>query len=240
MNYTEKDIIGDVVAADYKAATIFNKHSIDFCCNGNRTIGEACQSHGLDSEEFVDELNKSLSEMESKSTDYNSWPLDLLADYIEKKHHRYCDSKITEIKPYIEKITNVHGGRHPELAEVQELFNKTAAEMSMHMKREELTLFPYIRKMVSANDKGETPEKPRFETVESPIAKMMAEHDEEGKRFRRIREITNDYSVPEDGCNTYKVTLAMLEEFEQDLHLHIHLENNILFPKSLELEKSFA
>ncbi len=240
MNYTEKDIIGDVVAADYKAATIFNKHSIDFCCNGNRTIGEACQSHGLDSEEFVDELNKSLSEMESKSTDYNSWPLDLLADYIEKKHHRYCDSKITEIKPYIEKITNVHGGRHPELAEVQELFNKTAAEMSMHMKREELTLFPYIRKMVSANDKGKTPEKPRFETVESPIAKMMAEHDEEGKRFRRIREITNDYSVPEDGCNTYKVTLAMLEEFEQDLHLHIHLENHILFPKSLELEKSLA
>lgn len=185
-------------------------------------------------------MNNALSDSSQKSTDFNSWPLDLLADCIEKKHHRYCESKITEIKPYIEKINNVHGGHHPELAEVQELFGKTAGEMSMHMKREELTLFPYIKKMVNAKNKGEKPEAPRFGSVESPIAKMMDDHDQEGERFRRIKELTNDYTVPEDGCNTYRVTLAMLKEFEEDLHMHIHLENNILFPKSIELEKELA
>lgn len=240
MNYTAKSTIGDVVAADYRAATVFNNHSIDFCCNGNKSIEEACKTQNIDSDKLLDELNNALSDSSQKSTDFNSWPLDLLADYIEKKHHRYCESKITEIKPYIEKINNVHGGHHPELAEVQELFGKTAGEMSMHMKREELTLFPYIKKMINAKNKGEKPEAPRFGSVESPIAKMMDDHNEEGERFRRIKELTNDYTVPEDGCNTYRVTLAMLKEFEEDLHMHIHLENNILFPKSIELEKELA
>lgn len=240
MDYTVKSTIGDVVATDYRAATVFNNHKIDFCCNGNKSIEEACQAKNIDANKVLDELNQTLSDNSQKSTDFNSWPLDLLADYIEKKHHKYCEAKISEIKPYIDKIKNVHGNRHPELAEIQELFGKTAGEMSMHMKKEELTLFPYIRKMVNAKDKGIELEKPRFGSVESPIEKMMNDHDEEGERFRRISKLTNDYTVPEDGCNTYKVTLAMLKEFEDDLHMHIHLENNILFPKSLELEKELA
>lgn len=240
MDISVKNTIGEVVASDYRAATVFNKYAIDFCCNGNRSIEEACNAKAIDAGKLMDDLKNSLNDASQKSTDFTSWPLDLLADYIEKKHHKYCESKITEIKPYIEKINNVHGGRHPELAEVQELFGKTAGEMSMHMKKEELTLFPYIRKMVKAEENNEKIEKPRFGSVESPIAKMMEDHDEEGERFRRIREITNDYTVPEDSCNTYKVTLAMLKEFEEDLHMHIHLENNILFPKSLELEKKIA
>lgn len=237
MDFTVKNTIGEVVATDYRAASVFNKHSIDFCCNGNRSIEDVCKDKNIDTHQLLEELKSELADSSRKATDFNTWPLDLLADYIEKKHHKYCEAKITEIKPYIQKINSVHGGRHPELAEVEELFGKTAGEMSMHMKREELTLFPYIRKMVNAREKNEKVEKPRFGSVESPIAKMMEDHDNEGERFRRIREITNDYTVPEDGCNTYKVTLAMLKEFEEDLHMHIHLENNILFPKSLKLEK---
>lgn len=237
MDFTVKNTIGEVVATDYRAASVFNKHSIDFCCNGNRSIEDVCKEKNIDTHQLLEELKSELADSSRKATDFNTWPLDLLADYIEKKHHKYCEAKITEIKPYIQKINSVHGSRHPELAEVEELFGKTAGEMSMHMKREELTLFPYIRKMVNAREKSEKVEKPRFGSVESPIAKMMQDHDNEGERFRRIREITNDYTVPEDGCNTYKVTLAMLKEFEEDLHMHIHLENNILFPKSLKLEK---
>lgn len=237
MKYSAQNTVGEIVAADYRTAAVFDRHSIDYCCNGNKNLATACEEKSMDVNKLLTELENSLVNSSESTTDFKSWPLDLLADYIEKKHHKYCESRITEIKPYIEKINSVHGSQHPELSEVKQLFDKTAAEMSMHMKREELTLFPYIRKLVNAKEKGVKVDKPRFGSAESPIARMMDDHAEEGERFRKIRELTNDYTTPADGCNTYKITLEMLKEFEEDLHLHIHLENNILFPKSLEIEK---
>lgn len=238
MNITEKSNIGELVAQDYRTASVFKNFGIDFCCNGNRSIETACEKKNIEANDLINELKKiSLSSNNSNLTDFSSWSLDLLADYIEKKHHRYVESKIGEIKPFLNKIVKVHGEQHPELTEVEKLFNASAGELTMHMKKEELVLFPFIRKMAEAKQTNQPIPSPHFGTVQNPINMMHNEHDTEGERFRKISELTNNYTPPADACNTYRVTFSMLKEFEEDLHLHIHLENNILFPKAVEMEK---
>lgn len=231
--------IGQFVADDFRTAAIFSKYKIDFCCNGGRTIEEACEKKGLDTTIILDELSTVLNTSINQSIDYKSWPLDLLADYIEKKHHRYVEEKIPVLRQFLDKLCRVHGERHQELFKINELFTASAGELAAHMKKEELLLFPFIKKMVTAKLENSKLQSPSFGTVENPIAMMMEEHDNEGERFRQIAELTNNYNPPADACNTYKVTFAMLDEFEKDLHLHIHLENNILFPKALKLEQAF-
>lgn len=240
MNIQENQIIGELVAKDYRTASVFKKYGIDFCCQGNRTIDEACQKKNIDSKSVVNDLDAIIQAQGENTTDYKSWPLDLLADYIEKKHHRYVVEKTAEILPYLDKICRVHGDRHPELFEINEHFNKTAGELAMHMKKEELILFPFVRKLAQAKQEGSNVVAPPFGTVQNPIEAMMQEHTNEGDRFRKIEELSNNYTPPQDACNTYGVTLGLLKEFEQDLHLHIHLENNILFPKAIELEKELS
>ncbi|WP_033961520.1 iron-sulfur cluster repair di-iron protein [Psychroserpens jangbogonensis] len=236
---TQKEI-GHFVAKDYRTAAIFSKHKIDFCCNGNRTVAEACDKKGIDSNLLMDEINTVLSNKGAETIDYKSWPLDLLVDYIEKKHHRYVEEKIPVIRQFLDKLCRVHGERHPELFKINELFTGSAGDLAAHMKKEELILFPFIKQLVKAKLEGGAVQSPQFQTVENPIAMMKHEHDNEGERFRKIAELTDNYNPPADACNTYKVTFSMLDEFEKDLHLHIHLENNILFPKAVQLEKLFA
>jgi regulator of cell morphogenesis and NO signaling len=235
MQVSKESIIGDIVTANYKYAQVFKNVGIDFCCNGNRTIEQACEKKGIEATDILQQLQK-LDVVNNSITDYNSWPLDLLADYVVKKHHRYVEQKTLEIKPYLNKIVKVHGAQHPELAEVEALFNASAGELAQHMKKEELVLFPYVAKLVQAQQ-NHTKTTAHFGTVQNPIQMMMAEHDTEGERFRKIAELTNNYTPPADACNTYIVTFGLLKEFEDDLHMHIHLENNILFPKAIELEK---
>ena len=234
-----KKQIGEFVADDFRTAAVFAKHKIDFCCNGNRSIQEACEKKGIDSNLVIEELETVVNSSSNQSIDYKSWPLDLLVEYIEKKHHRYVEEKIPVLRQFLDKLCRVHGERHPELFKINELFTASAGELTAHMKKEELILFPFIKKMVKANLDHGAVESPQFKTVENPIAMMMEEHDNEGERFRQIAELTDDYNPPSDACNTYKVTFAMLDEFEKDLHLHIHLENNILFPEAIKLEKLF-
>ena len=228
--------IGEMVADDFRTASVFSVNKIDFCCKGNRTLDEVCSQKGLDVYTVLEQLEKATA-TDNTSIDFNTWELDLLIDYIEKKHHRYVEEKIQEIKPYLDKICKVHGEHHPELYEINQLFNDSAGELAMHMKKEELILFPAVRRMVKAQMQKTTPERPQFGSVNNPIKMMMHEHNNEGERFRKIEELSNKYNPPQDACNTYRVSFAMLKEFEDDLHLHIHLENNILFPKALELEK---
>ena len=234
----QKKQIGEFVAEDYRTAAVFSKHKIDFCCKGHRTIEEVCEKKDIDSNKLIDELETVLNTTSNDSIDYKSWPLDLLVDYIEKKHHRYVEETIPVLLRFLDKLCRVHGERHPELLEINRLFIASAGELSAHMKKEELILFPFVKKMVKAALDGNAIQSPQFGTVENPIAMMMQEHDNEGERFRQIAELTNNYNPPADACNTYRVTFAMLEEFEKDLHLHIHLENNILFPKAAKLEAS--
>lgn len=237
MNTQENTIIGELVAKDYRTASVFKKYGIDFCCQGNRTIMDACQAKSIDATAVLNDLTQVNKSSSDSATDYSSWPIDLLVDYIEKKHHRYVVEKSQEIKPYLDKICRVHGNHHPELFEIAEHFNATAGELAMHMKKEELVLFPFIRKMMKVKNENTKLDTPHFGTVENPIQMMMHEHTSEGERFRKIETLSNNYTPPEDACNTYRVAFALLKEFEADLHLHIHLENNILFPKTIELEK---
>jgi len=236
---TQEMTVGSVVAADYRTAAIFSRYGIDFCCNGNRSIEDACLKEGVNAEEVQAELEKVSETIPDRDTanDYNSWPLDLLADYVERKHHRYVKEQLPVITGYIDKICTVHGGKHPELLQIQSLFALSAQELSGHIQKEEKILFPYIRQLaLAAEGKGEQPAA-FFGSVKNPIWMMTHEHDAEGQRFRSIRELSNGFATPADGCNTYRTTYSLLEAFEKDLHLHIHLENNILFPKAIELEQ---
>ncbi|UKB77897.1 iron-sulfur cluster repair di-iron protein [Chryseobacterium sp. MEBOG07] len=236
---TRTDFIGNMVAEDFRTAAIFKRHGIDFCCKGGRTIEEACSNKKLPPEKIYEEL-EALPKNENASIDFNSWPLDLLADYIEKTHHRYVEEKTPVLQAFLEKLCKVHGERHPELFEINTLFNESAHDLAAHMKKEELILFPFVRNMMKAKISGGSLQQPVFGTVENPVHMMQHEHTVEGDRFRKIAEITDEYLPPADGCNTYKVAFAMLQDFENDLHKHIHLENNILFPKAIRLEKEFT
>lgn len=235
---TTEKTIGEMVAEDFRAAQVFRKYKIDFCCKGNRTIEEACENKKYLAEDIYKDLEK-VSEAKAENIDFNSWPLDLLADYVEKTHHRYVEENSTVLIQYLNKLCKVHGDRHPELFEITRLFTESAQELAAHMKKEELILFPFIKKMVAAKASGELLVTPHFGTVENPVAMMKDEHTTEGERFVKIAELTNNYQFPDDACGTYQVTYRMLDDFEQDLHKHIHLENNILFPKAIALEKTF-
>ena len=240
MTLVETNTIGEYVAQDFRTAAVFTKYGIDFCCRGHRSIEEVCAKNELNETHLLEDLNTVLASKNDSGIDFNSWPLDLLIDYIEKTHHRYVLEKSPIIIQFLDKLCNVHGSNHPELFEVNELFKGSTAELALHMKKEETILFPFIKKMMGATKSHETINQPNFETVRNPISLMMDEHDNEGVRYRAIAALTNNYTPPEDACNTYKVTYAMLQEFEQDLHKHIHLENNIAFPKAKALEKFFS
>jgi regulator of cell morphogenesis and NO signaling len=161
--------------------------------------------------------------------------LDKLCDYIEQRHHSYVVEKTPFLQQKLQKLCDVHGANHHELFEVKDLFDGAVDNLTAHMKKEEGILFPYVRKMEKFKKEGaENPE--GFGNILGPVSVMMAEHDTEGERFRKIRMITGEYQAPADGCSTYEVTYRTLEEFENDLHRHIHIENNILFPKAIEFE----
>ncbi|HHG85445.1 MAG TPA: iron-sulfur cluster repair di-iron protein [Bacteroidetes bacterium] len=240
MKIQESNIIGELVADDYRTAAIFKQYGIDFCCNGNRSIQEACAKKKIDVELVLENLVVATTSQDNSNTDYQSWPLDALVDHIVKTHHHYVESTTQQLLPYLNKLCRVHGERHPELHEIAAHFNAAAGALAQHMKKEELILFPFIQKMVHARQNKLGLNAPHFGTVENPVRMMMLEHDTEGDRFRQISDLTDGYTPPADACNTYRVTFALLKAFEADLHLHIHLENNILFPKAIEMEKEFS
>ena len=229
--------VAEIVAADYRTAEIFKKHEIDFCCNGDVLLSIVCQNQKIDPQKLEEELGAVQSRSESGNPNYQSWPLGLLVEYIERIHHRYVNSRIAVIQEDLEKIEQVHGKEHPELHEIRQIFHQAAGELTMHMKKEELMLFPFIKKMEKAMERGENLNSPSFQSVENPVAAMKEEHEDEGEYFRQIRALSQGYTPPGDACNTYKLAYALLEEFEDDLHKHIHLENNILFPRVIELEQ---
>lgn len=236
MTIQSNHIVGQVVADDYRAASVFKKHKVDFCCKGNRSISEVCNKQNIDEDKLLNELNRISESSGDEDIDFNAWDLDLLADYIEKKHHRYVRNRIPELKAYLNKIAKVHGERHPELHQVESLFTGSAEDLLQHMEKEEKILFPIVREISEQAGTARTDQK----SVVAPIKVMMEEHDNEGERFRQIAALTDDYTPPQDACTTYEVAFKMLSEFEADLHKHIHLENNILFPKVLETDKSYS
>jgi regulator of cell morphogenesis and NO signaling len=170
---------------------------------------------------------------------YNDWNLDFLADYIVNTHHSYVKKIIPDVRSYAEKVAKVHGAHHPELLQINKLAQEVCDEMSAHMVKEETVLFPYVKQLVVSKNSGNGKVKfGNLETVETPINMMEMEHEVVGNNMDKIREISNNYALPEDACGRYAYLFKTLDEFENDLHIHVHLENNILFPKALELEKN--
>jgi regulator of cell morphogenesis and NO signaling len=240
MNTLEQPTVGELVAQDFRTAAIFSKYGIDFCCKGDKMLVDVCAKKGLNADLIQDELDEVLESKSDIGIDFLSWPVDLLIDYIEKTHHRYVEEKSASLLLFLDKLCKVHGERHPELHEIATHFRICAGELAQHMKKEELILFPFVKKMYNALKNHTSLEQPHFGTVNNPIAMMKGEHENEGERFRIIAALTNNYTPPSDACQTYRVTFAMLQEFEQDLHKHIHLENNIVFPKAIAMEERFT
>lgn len=239
----EDAIIGKIVANDYRAAEVFKKYGIDFCCKGNRALKDVCRDKGLDLSQIeIELLEKTTSHDAIPENVYESMELGELAIHIENTHHNYIRESIPVLLSYLTKINKVHGSRHPELCEVYQLFYDSANELTHHMVKEENIVFPAIRELVQANRQGTTIKENTFffGSLNNPIKMMEAEHSVEGDRFAQIVELTNNYTPPQDACTTYRVAFQKLNEFMDDLHTHIHLENNILFPKALELEKQLT
>ncbi len=230
--------IGKIVAVNFRTAEVFKKYGIDFCCKGNRLLVDVCREKNLDFAAIEDEVLRVMEASQSIPEDqYRSMPLDELVTHIQSKHHTYVRQSIPVLLGYLNKINKVHGDRHPELDEIYQLFDACATELTHHMVKEETILFPAIIKIAEADRKGHAIQPFFFGSLQNPINMMEHEHTVEGDRLFRIAALSNNFTAPADGCTTYNVAFQKLQEFQDDLFLHIHLENNILFPKSIELEK---
>ncbi|MBN8833453.1 MAG: iron-sulfur cluster repair di-iron protein [Niastella sp. SCN 39-18] len=230
-----EETLGQIAAHDLRKAEVFKKYGLDFCCGGKKTVKEACAEKGIDPAKVEQELQQADKAPNTRPLPYGEWNLDFLADYIVNTHHSFVRKTLPDLSAYANKVKQVHGGQHPELIRIHELVEEVNDEMSSHMIKEEKILFPYIKELVGAN-KGEA-HAAQLGSVRNPINMMEMEHELVGKNMEEIRHLSRDYTLPEDACASYSLLFRMLEEFEDDLHLHIHLENNILFPKALEIEK---
>jgi regulator of cell morphogenesis and NO signaling len=235
----DKETIGEIAVKDLRKAQVFKKFGIDFCCGGKKTLREVCAEKGIDSTKVEQELQQVNQLVTNNTNAYNEWNLDFLADFIVNNHHSYVRKNLPELRQYSAKVAQVHGAHHPELSPVQKLVEEINTELTDHMEEEEKVLFAYVKKIVQAKNNNQ-PLNKEEKNLSSLIEKMEKEHDVVGRNFDKIRELTKGYAIPEDGCSSYKLLFKMLQEFEDDLHLHIHLENNILFPKAVEMEKKLA
>ncbi len=228
--------VRDIVAEDFRAAAVFQKYGIDFCCGGDRRVAEACRERGVDERGLVADLEAATATT-SDTPRFNTWDLDFLMTYIVTNHHAYVRNAVETLAAHTSKVAEVHGEHHPEVREIAERFREVAEELTSHMAREERVLFPYIAALERARGTdGPLPPAP-FGTVANPIAMMTAEHESAGQTMAVLRQLSSGYVPPADACATYRVTYQELEAFETDLHRHVHLENNILFPKAVALER---
>lgn len=232
--------LGAIVGANYQAAAVLERYGLDFCCGGKRTLEEACAQRHVDPAAVEGELGRIESDaVPEGEKDASSDPAQLTL-HIVRRHHAYVREQLPVIGGHLAKLARVHGDRHPELHSVAVHFGQIGADLQMHMVKEEEILFPYIRALSNALTQG-TPAPPDiFGTVRNPIRMMEAEHQSAGNELEAVRRLTANFTLPADACATYRVCFAELEAFDRDLRLHIHLENNILFPKALSLEAALA
>jgi regulator of cell morphogenesis and NO signaling len=225
--------VREVAAQVPESTRLFETLQIDYCCGGNRPLTEACASAGVE----VDSVMKQLSVLDKsapteRAVDFQKLSLTQLITHIVDTHHVFTKSEMSRLRALVTKVIGAHGANHPELLTVGELFQRLCADLEPHMFKEEQVLFPYIIRM----EKAETVLLAPFGTVKNPIRMMMMEHDTAGDILRKLRAVTSDYRVPSDGCISYQTLYQALQGLEKDLHQHIHLENNVLFPKAVELE----
>jgi regulator of cell morphogenesis and NO signaling len=234
MNGANKTI-GKIVAEDYRTAKVFEGHGIDFCCGGNTALRTICKEKEIDIALLTQELEAAKNKPVERSQDFSSWELSFLADYIVNVHHNYLKENMDKIDEYTGKIADVHGSNHPEVVKIAVIFSKIVIHLKAHLKEEEETFFPALKR-VDANKKASTkPAGKDVEIMQESLKNLVAEHEEIGDAVHDIHRLATGYTIPDDVCNTFALTYRKLKEFEEDLHKHVHLENNILFPKARQL-----
>jgi len=226
--------LAQIVNNNHRAAAVFEKYHLDFCCKGKRTLQNACVESNINIDELVSELETAFATAGNPTTDFNSLSLGELSDYIVATHHTYVKSELPVIQGYLQKVTAKHSDRHPELFMIFELFSAIKEEMELHMKKEEEILFPRIKEIEKKIQEGAKLHINNTYLL-APISMMEQEHDHAGSLTAEIRKLTSDYTPPVDACTTYRLSYASLQAFEINLHQHVHLENNILFPKAIKL-----
>lgn len=231
--------VGNIVAEDFAAAKVFKKYGIDFCCHGETTLDKACTDLGLSAEEVIQALERQEADGGGRIP-FVSWPLDLLMDYILKIHLRGIRARGPELLSLLEKVERVHGEAHPELHELKALVTESLQDLEMHLQKEENVLFPYLYDLYAAQEKGQRMEPMHCGTIANPIRVMKMEHEGEGNRYLHIIKLTGHFSVPQDGCASYRLLMQELEAFVDALFEHIHLENNLLFPRFEEIERKIV
>jgi regulator of cell morphogenesis and NO signaling len=230
----ETTTVGEIVATDFRTASVFEQFGIDFCCGGRQSVADACRAADAEPEILRRALEALPPPVTDDSTDMTRWPVDRLIDHVVSTHHAYVREALPTIAQYLAKLVNVHGARHPELSRIATSFDALGVELQQHMLKEEHVLFPYIRELSATTRR---PHACPFGTVQNPIRMMEREHQDAGDELRLIRELAGGYTSPADGCTTYRVCFAELAQFERDLHRHVHLENTVLFPKAVALEQ---
>ena len=238
MNVDLNRTVRDLAVENPAATRVLERFGIDYCCGGGKSLREACAAANIAAEELVDSLKAA---DQGKNTNGNKdWKVELLSDLIDhivETHHAYTREELQRLEPLLAKVCSIHGQRHPELIRIRQLFGGLSQELSMHMMKEEQVLFPYISRMEEAVLERRPIMPPMFGTVRNPVQMMIQEHDDAGQALHEMRELSEGYTPPQDACVSFQTLYRALDEFERDLHQHIHLENNILFPRSVEMER---
>lgn len=240
MNLGSETKVKEIALSNPGARHILEDAGIDYCCGGGKSLQEACLKANVSEAEILGRLRQNSERVAPSESRWISAPLAELTKHIRERHHQYVRDSIPRLRALLAKIREKHGDNHRELGEIEKLFGDVAREMLMHMQKEEQILFPFIDALERASNGNGTIEPPFFQTVKNPIHSMLKEHDSAGELIRQIRTASNGYRAPADGCTSYHTAYQGLEEFEKDLHLHVHLENNILFPRAVEVETALA
>ncbi len=241
MNELSNQTLAQIVTGNHRTAAIFEKYHLDFCCKGKRSLKQACTEQNIAIDELLNELKNLPSNTINggqASFPFDKLGLSQLAEYIVSTHHDYVKKELPQLFAYIQKVASKHGGRHPELFKIFELVTALKEEMELHMQKEEDVLFPRIKEIEKTAQEPEENYRLSISYLQGPVTIMEQEHDHAGSLMEEIRTLSNNYKAPADACTTYQLTYASLQAFEIDLHQHVHLENNILFPKAIELMKS--
>lgn len=237
-NISEETKVREIAVGNAGARRILEQAGVDYCCGGDKSLRDACTQSDVPLDEIMARLNSVEQSPSNHDEPWTAAPLYDLTRHIVEHHHAYVREATRRIQPLLEKVKTVHEARHGELPRIELLFQQTGEEMLAHMQKEERVLFPYIDAMAHSVAQKQKIEPPFFGTVRNPIRTMMKEHDSAGDLVHQIRRETSEYTAPSDACASFQALYHELKEFEADLHEHVHLENNILFPRALEMESS--
>jgi regulator of cell morphogenesis and NO signaling len=236
MSFTSATKVREIAVAYPGAKEVLEEAEVDYCCGGEKSLHEACMHTGVPAEEILKRLQENSNQVRPDEANWASARLADLTKHIVEAHHKYVRGTIPRVSALLTKVNGKHGANHPELAAIEKEFFGLGQEMSAHMQKEEQILFPYIERLEQAEEGKEPLEVPFFQTVRNPVHMMMKEHDTAGEALKAMRKLSGGYQAPAEACESYREVYRSLAEFEADMHTHVHLENNILFPRAVELE----